>query len=162
MQDEIRCAVEVREVEGKPRLIGTLMPYGERAKDRPELFEAGSLSWPDASGVVLRRQHERSKPIMRFVPVEVEGRLMIDSAIPSTTAGMDATEEIRSGLLTGLSVEFRATAQTIVGGIRRISKAVLTGAGLVDSAAYESATVEARAKVEREQEWGRWQKEMVL
>lgn len=148
--DEIRCSIEVRETEGKPaRLVGVLLPYGEQARDRLELFEAGSVSWP-SEGVVLRRQHERAQPILRFIPVESGGNLTVDAAIPSTTAGKDAAEEIRSGLLTGLSVEFRATAQNIVGGVRRISKAVLTGAGLVDSGAYESATVEARAKVARD------------
>ena len=44
--DEIRCSIEVREDEGKPAgLVGTLMAYGERAKDRPEVFEVGSLKW---------------------------------------------------------------------------------------------------------------------
>ena len=42
--DEIRCLIEVREDDGKPRLVGTLMPYGTRAKDRAEVFEVGSLN----------------------------------------------------------------------------------------------------------------------
>ena len=121
------------------------MPFNEQARDRPELFEAGSLSWPE-SGLVLRRQHNRSQPILKFRPVEAGGRLTIDEEIPSTVAGTDALSEIRSGLLTGLSVEFRAVRQTIVAGVRRISEAVLTGAGLVDSGSYEGATVEARAE----------------
>ena len=151
MRDEIRCAVEIREVEGKPRLVGILMPYGERAQDRAEVFEPGSLSWPD-DGVVLRRQHVRESPIMRIVPVEVEGRLTVDAPIPDTAAGRDCASELRSGLFRGLSVEFRATAQNIVGGIRRISKAVLTGAGLVDEGSFAGATVEARAKAERDRD----------
>ena len=87
--DEIRCTVEVREVDGKPtRLVGVLMPFNEQARDRPELFEAGSLSWP-SDGLTLRRQHNRSQPILKFLPVEAEGRLTIDEEIPSTTAGAD-------------------------------------------------------------------------
>ena len=164
--DEIRCKIEIREAEGAARLVGTLLPFNEQARDRAELFERGSLSWP-SDGVVLRRQHVRESPILRFVPVEVEGRLMIDVPIPSTTAGRDALAEIKGSsgslpLFKGLSVEFRAVRQTIVAGVRRISEAVLTGAGLVDSPAYESATVEARAKVQRDLEWKRWQREMVL
>ena len=162
MDDEIRCSIEIREVEGKPaRLVGTLMPYGERAKDRPEIFERGSLSWP-SDGVVLRRQHNRQQPILRFTPVEVDGRVMVDAEIPSTAAGADCAAEVRSGLLVGLSVEFRAVSQTIVGGCRRITAAVLTGAGLVDSGSYEGATVEARAKADRDREWESWQRELVL
>ena len=162
--DEIRCSIEVREVEGKPsRLVGTLMPYGQVAQDRAELFEPGSLSWP-SDGVVLRRQHERSQPILRFTPVEVEGRLTVDAEIPDTTAGRDTLAELSGPhpLFKGLSVEFRAVRQSIVSGIRRISAGVLVGAGLVDSPAFSGATVEARAKAEKEKEWARWQREMVL
>ena len=142
--DEFRCKVEVREVEGKPRLTGVLMNYGERATDRPELFERGALSWAEG-GIILNRQHTRSAPILRFTPIEAEGRLSIDAEIPDTSAGRDALAEIKGGLFRGLSIEFRAVRQTIVGGVRKISEAVLTGAGLVDSGSYSGATVEARA-----------------
>ena len=147
--DEIRCSIEVREHEGVNRLVGVLMPYGERAKDRAEVFESGSLSWAEG-GIILNRQHQRGSPILRFTPVEVEGRLTIDAPIPKTTAGADALAELTGPqpLFKGLSIEFRAVRQTIVSGVRRISEAVLTGAGLVDSPSYSQATVEARAKVE--------------
>ena len=153
MADEIRCAIEVREDEGKPaRLVGTLMPFGVQAQDRAELFESGSLKW-DAGGIILNRQHQRGSPILRFTPVEVEGRLTVDAEIPDTTAGRDALAEIRSGLFKGLSIEFRAVRQTIVAGVRRISEAVLTGAGLVDSGSYESATVEVRRREQQRRVW---------
>ena len=151
--DEIRCAIEVREDEGKPaRLVGTLMPFGVQAQDRAELFESGSLKW-DAGGIILNRQHQRGSPILRFTPVEAEGRLTVDAEIPDTTAGRDALAEIRSGLFKGLSIEFRAVRQTIVAGVRRISEAVLTGAGLVDSGSYEAATVEVRRREQRRRVW---------
>ena len=154
--DEIRCKIEVREGEGKPaRLVGVLMPYGERASDRAEVFEVGSLSWPDG-GIVLRRQHNRQQPILKFTPLEVDGKLTVDAEIPSTAAGADCVAEIRSGLLGSMSVEFRAVSQSIVGGCRRITAAVLTGAGLVDLGSYESATVEARELAEAKAEWERW------
>ena len=148
--DEIRCSIEVREDDGKPRLVGTLMPYGTRAKDRAEVFEVGSLKWDEAGGIVLNRQHQRAAPILRLHPEERDGRLVVDAEIPDTTAGRDALAEIRSGLFRGLSIEFRAVKQTIVAGVRRISEAVLTGAALCDSPAYESATVEARELAEAE------------
>ena len=74
MADEIRMKVEVREDEarlGPGRLYGVVMVYNKRASDRPELFERGSLSWPE-SGIVLNRQHSRKSPIMRVTPT-VEG-----------------------------------------------------------------------------------------
>ena len=143
--DEIRCAVEIREVEGKPpRMVGVLMPYGERAVDRAEVFEPGSLSWAEG-GIVLNRQHSRQNPILRFSPTESEGRLTVDEVLPDTSAGRDAAAEIRSGLFKGLSIEFRAVRQTIVAGVRRISEAVLSGAALVDTPSYP-ATVEVRQR----------------
>ena len=108
---EIRCAVELRADELSPgRLIGTLVRYGERASDRPELFEPGALRWPDG-GIVLRRQHDRTAPITCVHP-EVRGDLVVlDSPLPDTAAGRDAAAEIRAGLFTGLSVEFRVVRQ---------------------------------------------------
>ena len=155
--DEIRCEIRLEEAEGKPaRLIGTLMPFGQQARDRAELFEPGSLSWAEG-GIILNRQHTRSAPILRFTPVEVEGRLTIDAPIPDTAAGRDALAELSGPhpLFRGLSIEFRAVRQTIVGGIRKIGSAVLTAAALVDSGSYEGATVEARAEAlaAAEREW---------
>ena len=152
--DEFRCSIELREDEGKPRLVGVLMPYGERARDRAEVFEPGSLAW-DERGIVVNRMHQRSSPIMRVVPVEKDGKLMIDSPIPDTVAGRDCASEVRSGLLTGMSVEFNSISERFVSGIRRIAKATLKGAAVVDAGSYESATVEARAKADRDRE--RWQ-----
>ena len=56
MADELRCSIELREDSSRTspgRLVGTLLKYGERAADRPEVFEAGALSWPD-NGVISR------------------------------------------------------------------------------------------------------------
>ena len=97
MKDEIRCAIECREDDtrqGPGRLVGTVLTYGQRAKDRAELFEPGALTWP-ADGVVLNRQHARGAPIMRVIP-EVRGEaIVIDQALPDTTAGRDAAAEVR-------------------------------------------------------------------
>ena len=145
---EIRCKIEVRQdetVAGPGRISGTLLQYGERASDRPEVFEPGALSWP-TNGVTLRRQHSRSAPIMRVIP-EVRGAsVVIDAPLPDTSAGRDAAREIRDGLLPGLSIEFRATAQRYVAGVRRIGAALLNGAGLVDDPSYAGSRVEVRGK----------------
>ena len=149
MKDEIRCAVEFREDTdrtGPGRLVGTVLTYGQRAKDRAEVFEKNSLVWP-SDGVVLNRQHARGAPIMRVIP-EVRGdAIVIDQALPDTTAGRDAAQEIRSGLLTGLSVSFQADRQSFTAGVRRISAAAMTGVGLVDSPSYDSP-VEVRQRGE--------------
>ena len=147
MKDEIRCAVELRSDDtrqGPGRLVGRIMTYGERATDRPELFEPGALTWP-SDGVVLNRQHERAAPIMRVIPALVGDELRIDQALPDTQAGRDAATEIRSGLMRGLSVSFQAQRQAFVGGVRRIQSAAMTAIGLVDSPSYD-APVEVRSR----------------
>ena len=149
MKDEIRCAIECRADETRQspgRLVGRILRYGERALDRPEVFEAGALTWP-ADGVVLNRQHERGAPIMRVVPELRGAELVIDQPLPDTQAGRDAATEIRAGLMRGLSVSFAAQRQAFAGGVRRIQSAALTAVGLVDKASYD-APVEVRQRRE--------------
>ena len=146
--DEIRCSIEFREDESRlspGRIVGTLVTYGERASDRPEMFLPGSLEWPER-GIVLNRQHTRTAPVLRFSPTVEGSKVGIDQALPDSSAGRDAAVEIRAGLFTGLSLEFRAVTQSFSGGIRRISKAILTGAALVDSASYSGSVVEVRTR----------------
>ena len=152
--NEIRCSIECREDDtrqGPGRLVGRILTYGERALDRAELFEPGALTWP-TDGVVLNRQHVRHSPIMRVIPTLVGDELRIDQTLPDTTAGRDAATEIRSGLLRGLSVSFQPSRQSFTAGVRRITAAVLTAVGLVDSPSYD-APVEVRWRQERRRLW---------
>ena len=112
--------------------------------DRPELFRAGALHWPEG-GVVLRAQHSRERPIVRTAPDLRGAALWFDVALPDTSAGRDAATNIREGLVHGpLSVEFRSEKEHRAAGVRIIERAALTGAGLVDDAAYAGSTVEVR------------------
>ena len=144
--DEFRCKVELRQSETGPgRLIGTLLAYDQRASDRPERFEAGSLRWPD-NGVILRRQHNRHEPVMRVIP-EVRGSaVVLDSPLPDTRAGRDLATEFRAGLFSGLSVEFRSTGETYRGGERIIKSALLTGCAAVDEPSYSGSLAEVRER----------------
>ena len=140
--------VEIRfeadpERRGPGRLRGVLLRYGEISGDRPERFTEGALSWPD-DGIVLVRQHDRQSPITRFTPIRDGRDLLVDVALPDTSAGRDAATEVRSGLLRGLSVEFRPLADAFVGGLREIRRGVLVRAGLVDSPSYTGSLVEVR------------------
>ena len=146
--DEVRCRLEIREDDsrrGPGRLHGVLLTYGERAGDRPEVFEPGSLTWPE-DGIVISRQHNRRSPIMRVRP-EVRGsQVVVDEVLPDTVAGRDAATEIRAGLFSGLSVEFRARRQHYTSGVRHITAALLKGAGLVDDPSYRGSRVEVRER----------------
>ena len=90
---------------------------------------------------------------MRVVPEVRAGAVVIDAPLPDTSAGRDAAREIRDGLFTGLSVEFRSTGERYVGGVRRIRSALLNGAGLVDEPSYTGSRVEVRGRQGRRRLW---------
>ena len=136
-------ADESRESPG--RLAGVLMTYGEKANDRPEMFDMDAFYW-DATGIVIREQHNRQAPIVRAMPY-LEGReLRIDAPLPNTTRGRDAAIAMQgeNPLYTGLSVEFKAERETRRAGLRVVQRAFLGGAGLVDSPSYRASKVEVR------------------
>ena len=148
MEDVIGCEVRFAVDDSRlspGRLIGTLVAYETRAKDRPEMFMADSLYWPEL-GIIIDEQHNREAPILRAIPV-LEGReLKIDAKIPDTQRGRDAATNVREGVLTGLSVAFRAERVTHSNGIREIRRAYVPRAGLVDSPSYGDSVVEVRGR----------------
>ena len=130
------------------RLVGTLLTYGEKASDRPELFEEGALYWRE-SGIIVNEQHNRQNPILKTIP-KLEGReLRIDAPIPDTQRGRDAATNLRDGVFTGLSVEFAPERETRRGGLRVIQRAFLAAAALVDFPSFGQSLAEVRAKSER-------------
>ena len=120
------------------RLVGVLLTYGERAQDRPEVFEDGALEW-DADGVVLNLSHDRRRPVVRFTPEVVGREVRVDVPLPDTVDGRDAATLTKNGTLKGLSVEFRSLSEGVKDGVRSISKAALVAVGLVDSPAYATS-----------------------
>ena len=153
---ELQCAIELRADESRQspgRIVGTLMTYGERAKDRAEMFAPGALSWPDG-GIVLNEQHNRQAPIMRFTPTQDGNEVRIDAALPDTSRGRDAATMIRNGTMTGLSIEFRARSEGRANGMREIRRAELKAAALVDLPSYgTSVEVRDRKLARRRRIW---------
>ena len=126
------------------RIVGCLLRYETRAKDRAEVFASGALQWP-ADGIVLNVQHDRAQPIMRFVP-ELRGEeVVIDAPLPDTSRGRDAAVMIANQTMRGLSVEFKSLKEHRAAGVRRITSARLGGAGLVDDPSHVSS-VEIRQR----------------
>ena len=132
------------------RLVGTLVTYEERARDRAELFVRGALEWPP-EGIVINLQHDRQQPLLRALPFLDGDELRIDAALPDTQRGRDVATDMQQPLplYTGLSVEFQARAEGRRGGLREIRRAFLPSAGLVDRAAYAGSTVEVREELHR-------------
>ena len=97
MKDELFCEVRFSEDETRQSpgiLRGVLMPYGQRAADRPEVFELGALEWP-AEGVLVRRMHDRKSPLVKVIPFLDGTDLRIDSPLLNSAAGRSAAEELR-------------------------------------------------------------------
>ena len=139
---------ETRESPG--RLVGTLLRYEERARDRKEVFVRGALTWPE-DGILVNWQHDRQKPLLRAIPFEEDGAVKIDAQIPNTTLGRDTVANIRQGVFSGLSVEFHSRAEGRRGNLREIQSAILGAAALVDVSSYGGSKVEVRAKSDTQQ-----------
>ena len=110
MNENLVCEVRFQEDETRlspGRLSGTLLTYETRASDRSELFTRGALYWPD-TGITVNDQHDRKQTIVRAVPFLDGDAVKIDVELPDTQRGRDAAVNVRSGTLTGLSVEFFA------------------------------------------------------
>ena len=159
MKDEIRCTVEYladRERNSPGRIVGTLMEYGTRARSRPEMFSSGALHWPDGDrAILLNVSHDRKQPLMRIVPEDREGAVVVDAPLPNTQRGRDSALLVRLGTLKGLSVEFISEDEEYQGDVRIIKRARLTAAALVDDGDYGS--VELRGRGDRDgQRVRRW------
>ena len=137
-------------------LRGTLVTFGEVTRDsRRHVFMPGSLEWDRADGIELNRQHDGGAPIDRIRPAVDADRIVVDHALPDTRAGRDAAQEVRRGLMRGLSVEVEVHADRRVDGRREIDRATVHGVGLVTRPAFESAqvTVHERQRARRRRLW---------
>lgn len=150
MKDHLLMEVRAADDEsgGSPgRIVGTLLTYGERARDRAEMFLDNALRWPEA-GFNVNEQHNRQAAVVRVLPY-LDGReIKIDARVPDTQRGRDAITNIREGVYTGLSVEFAAERERFEGGLRIITQGILGGAALVDRASYGGSLVEVRERLD--------------
>ena len=127
------------------RIVGTLVNYGERARNLPEIIDAGALYWDDG-GIVLNEQHERGQPIIRALPYLDAGAVKIDAPLLNTARCRDAATNVKGGVFTGLSVEMQRNTVKgrNIGGVFHITSAKLVAAGLVDLAEYPGSSVSIR------------------
>ena len=145
---ERRAALGEIRVEGR-KLTGTVMRYGEVSPTHKERFAPGSLRM--ASTVHLDLNHDRERAVAWHPGggLELADRgeaLELTAELPPIPAADRALDEIRTGKVTGLSVEFQAVKESRVGGVRVIEEALLTGVGIVARPSYEGARIEARAR----------------
>ena len=138
---------EIR-VEGR-KLTGTVMRYGEVSPSHKERFEIGSLRMADAVHLDLAHDRERAVAWHPGGGLELrdeDGAMILSAELPPIPAADRALDEIRTGKVTGLSVEFRAVKESRSGGVRVIEDAILSGVGIVQRPSYEGSRIEARAR----------------
>ena len=127
-----------------------LVTYGERAKDRPDVYEQDSLSWNKERGIVLNESHDRTQLIKRFTPYLDGAELRVDFPLPATQRGRDAATLVKDSTYTGLSIEVArdSIVASYRAGIRHITRGTLMGAALVDEAAFLGSVVDVHGKRE--------------
>ena len=112
-----------------------------------ERFQRGSVS--TTGEALLNLHHEQTRPLAREpLSLRFEARddgLHLEADLPLTREADDALALVDAGVLTGLSVEFRASREVMQGGVRVIQAAVVRGVALVVRAAYPQTSLEVRA-----------------
>ena len=148
MTAERRPAATELRVEGR-KLSGVVMNYGEVSPSHRERFEPGSLRMADAVHLDLFHDPERAvawHPGGGLVLDNGRDALTMRAELPPIPAADRALDEIRSGAVRGLSVEFRPVKERRDADIRVIEDAVLTGIGIVHAPSYKQSNVEARRR----------------
>ena len=150
------ATLECREATGSPgRLVGTILPVGRVAGDRPELFVGSGVTTP-SNGIALLPEHRSSTIVMHFEPIRGDdGELRVDSFLPDSESGRALAASVRSGETPGLSVEFHALAEGIVSGVREIRQSLVTAVAVVPSGSYDQSRAEVRSKAQRVAWWRR-------
>ena len=139
--------IELRETGREPELHGIVLQEGRAASERREIFTLGSVRWP-SEGIEIMPEHRGSVESRAHPIRESDGRLTIRAR---------ATDALRAAVQAGkryMSVEFHALEQrTTAGGIREITRALVTGAALVANPEYDMTAAEVRNKDRREWPW---------
>ena len=139
------AALECRDAKGSPgRLVGTILPVGRVAGDRPELFVGSGVQTPSA-GIALLPEHRSATIVMHFDPIVAsDGSLQVDHLLPDTPEGEALAASVRSGTRPGLSVEFHALDEAQVQGVREVRQSLVTAVATVPSQSYDQARAEVR------------------
>ena len=146
---------------GALRLRGVAVRYGSVARPPrvpvAERFERGAFGDVDGLDVVLNRQHDRGRAIARtggggLTLIDGPDALRFEATLAETREAVDTVNLVRNRVLRGASVEFGVPqgGERNMGGVLSITRARLTGLGIVDRPAYQDSLVEARAEVRQD------------
>ena len=142
-----RAGCEVRMEGTQPIITGVVMPWETRTEIGAfsEAFLHDSLRWKDP--IKLNLLHQQRLPIAStgdgtLLLSKTDSGLLLHAEPADSEIREGVLSLLKTGVLTGLSVEFRAIKDHFVGRERTVELARLTGIGLVDKPAYEDAAVQ--------------------
>ncbi len=135
--------------EGR-RLEGIVLQYEETSPSHRERFLPGAFSLDPGTTRWLDYRHDRTRVLAHTEGGGLTLRdspeaLFLEADLPALPLSEKALDEISSGTLSGLSIEFNATQESRDGEIRVVEKADLAGIGLVASPSFPASRVETRA-----------------
>lgn len=147
IQRALYCRAEVSP-ENEMQLSGRAIRYGDIANlpFGKEVIDQGAFGDLSSTDVILNRQHDRGKPLARtggggLVIEDTPTELHLRADLPDTATGREAITLVRSGVLRGFSIEFRATREYVRDRILHVAEAALVGIALVDRPAYPDSQV---------------------
>ena len=144
--------LRVEEADGRTRINGLAVPYGELSEDSVrgfrEVFRPGAFTktLTENHEVFADIEHDDSKKLGRRSKGSLELQDAADGlrftlALPKTTLGADTAEEVRSGLLDGVSIAFVGADSQWVGKgantLRTIKSATLKAITLTSYPSYK-------------------------
>ncbi len=146
--ERILRPLELR-AEGR-RLFGTILKYGEVSPSHQERFLPGAFSLDPVTTRWLDYRHDRTRVLAHtegggLTLRDSSEALLLEAELPNLPLSERALGEIASGVLQGLSIEFRAERESRDGSVRVVEKADLAGIGLVASPSFPASRVETRA-----------------
>ena len=129
---------------------GIILKYGEISPNHQERFVPGAFSLDPGTTRWLDYRHDRTRVLAHtdgggLVLRDSPEALLLEAELPALPLSERALDEIASGALQGLSIEFHAESESRDGAIRVVEKADLAGIGLVASPSYPNSRVETRA-----------------
>ena len=136
---------EIQAADTERRIVsGLVAPYGEVGftSAGPVVFERGSIEIPDATKIKLLSQHQQDKPVGRAISFSDSTEGVYGSfRLSMSSRGQDALLLAQENLVSGLSVGVDVTASKPMGDYLLVTAAVLREVSLVETAAFERASV---------------------
>ena len=146
----------IEAADAERRIIsGKVMEYGAIGSTSvgPVVFERGSIQIPNTAKIKLLAQHQPENPIGRAQSFSTEGNFMYGSfKISNSSKGTDYLTLAAEDLVSGLSVGVEVISSLPKDDYLLVTAATLVEVSLVESPAFENATVTKVAASESEAE----------